>query len=349
MIAALLQQYGASLKKEWQHDRLATLGSSENGRCARQAAFARCEVPPDPGYVPTWGAALRGDLIEQHFWVPGLRASLPPGVELLYAGDEQVTRVDGYLSATPDGLLVGVACDCLVPLGITDISNPLLDSTSPIALLVECKSIDPRMHLRAAKPEHVFQVQVAMGVLRATSEHQPEYALLTYINASFLNDIIEFPVKFNPMIYRTAHERARRILGATDPGELPPEGKMAGGGECRYCAWAEQCLGATIASIPTHGELGDNAIGELKGLRDIERKLFDQGAEFEIMHAAACEAIKQFLREHGVRAHRGEDWSVSWTPVAGRQSLDVKALEAAGIELEPYRKEGKAGERLIVK
>src|SRR4030095_15569542 len=202
------------------------------------------------------------------------------GVELLYAGDEQVTRVDGYLSATPDGLLVGVARDCLVKFGIEDIGCN--------KLLIECKSIDPRMHLRAAKPEHVFQVQVAMGVLRATSEHQPEYALLTYINASFLNDIIEFPVKFNPMIYRTAHERARRILGATDPGELPPEGKMAGGGECRYCAWAEQCLGATIASIPANGSaLNDDAARELHGLRDIERKLFDQGAEYEVMHASA--------------------------------------------------------------
>jgi hypothetical protein len=342
MIGALLQQYGAGRRREWAHDRLATLGSSENGRCARQAAFARCEVPPDPGYVPTWGAALRGDLIEQHFWVPGLRASLPPHVKLLYAGEEQVTRVDGYLSATPDGLLVGVPSDCLVPLGIADVGGN--------ALLIECKSIDPRMHLRAAKPEHVFQVQTAMGVLRATTEHQPEYALLTYINASFLNDILEFPIRFDPAIYRAAGDRARRILGATDPGELPPEGKMAGGGECRYCAWAEQCLGATIASIPANGSaLNDDDARELHGLRDIERKLFDQGAEFETLHAAACEAIKQFLREHGVRQHRGEDWSVSWAPVAGRQTLDTKALEAAGIDLEAYKREGKAGERLIVK
>jgi hypothetical protein len=342
MIATLLQQYGASLRKEWSHDRLATQGSSEAGRCARQSAFAKLEVAPDPGYVPTWGAGLRGDIIELNFFVPGLRASLPPGVELLYAGDEQVTRVDGYLSATPDGLLTGISRDCLVRFGIADIGCN--------ELLVECKSIDPRMHLRCEKPEHAYQVQVAMGVLRATTQHQPEYALLTYINASFLNDIQEFAIRFDPAIYRAAGDRARRILGASDPGELPPEGKMAGGSECKYCAWAEQCLGATIATIPPNGsELGDDAVHELKGLRDIERKLADQGAEFEIMHAAACEAIKQFLREHGVRQHRGDDWSVSWASVAGRASLDAKAMEAAGIDVEIYRKEGRPGERLIVK
>jgi hypothetical protein len=267
---------------------------------------------------------------------------LPPGVELLYAGQDQVTRVDGYLSATPDGLLVGVKRDCLQHLGVLDIGGD--------NLLIECKSIDPRMNLRNPKPEHVFQVQISMGVLRATTRHVPEYALLTYINASFLNDILEFPVKFNPMLYRAAHDRARRILGAADPAELPPEGKMAGGAECRYCAWAEQCIGTTIASIPSNStELGDNAALELKGLRDLERRLSDEGEAHEITHAAACEAIKQFLREHGVSGHRGDGWSVSWGPVAGRKGLDIAAAEMAGIDLSPYRKEGKAGERLIVK
>lgn len=342
MIAALLRRYGAGLRKQFAHDRLATLGSSENGRCARQSAFAKLEVPPDPGYVETWGAALRGDLIEQHFWVPGLFASLPRGMRLLYAGDEQQTRVDGYLSATPDGLLTGVPRDCLAHLGIADIGSG--------ELLVECKSIDPRVNLLRPKPEHVYQVQVSTGVLRATTDHQPEMALLTYVNASFLNDVTEFAVRFDPVTYRAAGDRARRILGARVPADLPPEGKMAGGDECRYCAWAEQCIGATIAGIPPAANgLGSNAIGELKALRDAERDLAQRGEEWETLHANACEAIKEFLREHKVRGHRGDNWSVSWGPVAGRRTIDTAALEAAGVELSPFRKEGKPGERLIVK
>jgi hypothetical protein len=42
-------------------------------------------------------------------------------------------------------------------------------------------------------------------------------------------------------------------------------------------------------------------------------------------------------------------WSVVWSTVRGRSSLDQKALEAAGLDLDPYRKEGAPSERLTVK
>jgi len=344
MIAALLSHYGAELRnKTWSHDRRDTLGSSEGGQCARKSTFAKLGVLPDPGYVETWGAAARGDLIEQHFWVPGLLATLPPGVRLLYAGRAQQTRIDGYLSATPDGLLVGVARDCLAHLGVADIGRA--------ELLVECKSIDPRMSLRHAKPEHVFQTQIAMGVLRATTEHRPRYALISYTNASFLNDIAEFPVKFDPAIYQAAAERARRIFVADDPSELPPEGKMSGRSECKYCAWQEQCVAVTVGNIPKDAGpiLGDNAVKELKGLRDAVVALDDVNEENERTRSVTIEAIKQFMKENGVRSYRGDDWSVSWSAVAGRTALDNAAVEAAGIDLSPYKKEGKPGERLVVK
>jgi hypothetical protein len=340
-IADALHKHGAGRRKTWAHDRLATLGSSENGRCARQVTFEKLEVPPDPGYQPTWGAALRGDLLEENFWVPALKAAF--GINLLYAGQDQVTRVDGYLSATPDGLLTNLPTDCLSHLGIPDIETP--------ELLVECKSIDPRMSLRHAKSEHIFQVQVALGVMRATTAHRPTWALITYINASFLNDITEFAIRFDAAIYAAAGDRARRILGAHDPGELPPEGKIAGGSECRYCAWAEQCIGVSINSIPNvaAGNLGNNAIAELKALRDKERELADASEIHEHRHAAAAEAIKQFLREHDIRGYRGDGWSVQWGPIGGRTILDTKAVTAAGIDLSPFQREGKAGERLVVK
>jgi len=344
MIAALLAKYGSEMRtKTWSHDRRDTLGSSENGRCARQTAFSKLEIKPDPSYVETWGAAARGDIFEQHFWVPGLLATLPPGVRLLYAGREQQTRVDGYLSATPDGLLVGVQRDCLAYLGVPDIGGQ--------ELLVECKSIDPRITLRHAKPEHVFQVQVAMGVLRATTEHRPRYALISYGNASFYNDISEFAVRFEPTVYKAAGERARQIFSAEQPSDLPPEGKMSGGAECKYCAWAEQCVAATVASIPSDPGpiLGDNAVSELKGLRDAIVALDDVTEDNERTRAVTVEALKQFMRDNGVRHYRGDNWSVSWGSVTGRSTLDTAAVEAAGIDLSPYKKEGRPGERLVVK
>jgi len=39
---------------------------------------------------------------------------------------------------------------------------------------------------------------------------------------------------------------------------------------------------------------------------------------------------------------------VELTPVAGRRSYDWKQMEEAGIDLSPFMKTGKAGERLTV-
>src|SRR6185369_12607643 len=82
MIRELLHAYGSNLRRQFAHDRLNTLGSSEAGRCARASAFAKLEVPPDPDFVEGWGAALRGSVIEDSFWVPGLRANRPPAAPL---------------------------------------------------------------------------------------------------------------------------------------------------------------------------------------------------------------------------------------------------------------------------
>jgi len=345
MIRELLHAYGSNLRRQFAHDRLNTLGSSEAGRCARASAFAKLEVPPDPDFVEGWGAALRGSVIEDSFWVPGLRANLPPGATLLYAGEEQQTFVDGFLSATPDGLIVGVARDCLSDLGVPDIGQT--------SLLLDCKSIDPRANLRQPKPEHVFQMHVGMGLVRRATDHQPEYAILSYIDASFWDHITEFPVRFDPRVYDAAIERARSIMAATNPGDLAPEGKIAGGGECRYCAWGQQCVGTTLASMPPGGaRLGANAAAELKSLRDAERALAASAEATEYTRAATQEAIKQFLRTAGVRGHKGDNWSVQWTVTKGRQSIDQAALlEAAadaGIQIDEFKKEGKPAERLTV-
>ena len=61
--------------------------------------------------VDVWGATLRGRLFEDHFWVPALRACY--GAKLLFAGDQQQTFVSGFLSATPDGLLIDQPCNAL--------------------------------------------------------------------------------------------------------------------------------------------------------------------------------------------------------------------------------------------
>lgn len=328
-IKSILHSYAAKLEKTWQHDRLSTVGASEIGQCLRKTWFSKNEAPQDAGYVDRFGAKLRGDIIESHYWVPGILASLPEGWQLLYAGREQRTLVDGYLSATPDGLLISPDGDCTY---------------------LECKSIDPRANLPAEKPEHSFQTQAGMGLVRHATEYQPDRALISYIDASFLDEVTEFAVAFDPAVYQAAKDRARLVMTAEDPLALPPEGKLSGGDECKWCPWASHCAAVAVAGIPASDApaLGHNAITELKALRDKERELATRKKTDESDHAAACEAIKEFLRANGVRGHKGDGWSVSWSAVKGRTTLDTSAVEAAGLDLTPYQKPGKPGDHLNV-
>ena len=108
-IKSMLDAHFAATGKTWEHDRDLSVGASEVGQCLRKTWFAKTGVDPDPDYLDRYGAKLRGDLIETHHWEPGIRAQLPDGVALLFAGADQKTLVDGYLSATSDGLLVGLS------------------------------------------------------------------------------------------------------------------------------------------------------------------------------------------------------------------------------------------------
>ena len=322
-IKSMLDAYVAANGKTWAHDRDLTVGASEVGQCLRKTWFTKNGVDPDPDYLDRYGAKLRGDLIENHHWEPGIRAQLPDGVALLFAGSEQKTLVDGYLSATSDGLLVGVSPDALSHHGVDDIGGD--------SLVVECKSIDPRVSLKDAKAEHEFQVHCQMGLIRHCTEYRPNFALISYTDASFLDDVTEFAIAFDPHIYAAAKVRATRVMTADTSLDLPPEGKLAG-------------------AIPEDREpLGGNALTALKTLVTEEQAARAEKDATARRHAEAQERIKQFLREHRTRKVEGDNWSVTYFPVKGRLSLDRKAVEAAGIDLSPFETPGDPGERLTIK
>lgn len=329
-IRAILHQYAATLTKTWAHDRSTTVGASEIGQCARKTWFDKHDVPRDAGYVDSFGGRLRGTVIENAYWVPGMRKCLPANYVLRYAGDEQETLVSGYLSATTDGLAVNI------------------DTQECINL--DCKSIDPRADLRKEKAEHTFQVQAQMGLIREMTKYKPTESIVSYIDASFWDVVTEFVVPFDARIYAQAHVRATQIMTAREAIALPPEGKMAGGDECEYCAWASHCADVTIAGVPREEhELTGNLAGELRELCASAKQLQATGEYWDNQRAQAVENIKQFLRDHNVRRHKGEDFSVSYSTVNGRETLDIQAVKDAGIDLTPYYKTGKPSERLTIK
>jgi hypothetical protein len=65
--------------------------------------------------------------------------------------------------------------------------------------------------------------------------------------------------------------------------------------------------------------------------------------------AALSEDIKVELRKRNTSSTVVGDIEVELTSVAGRSSLDQKAMEKAGIDLSPFKKIGLPSERLTVK
>jgi hypothetical protein len=342
-ISDALVNYAQSLRGPAK-DRAFTLGASDIGQCGRKTFFAKHNGERDPGYVETWGAALRGQIIEQAYWAPALRARF--GADLKFIGDRQRQFKRGFISATPDALLTNVPRDILAPLGVPDIGSDCLS--------LECKSIDPRVKLDSPKPEHKYQVIVQLGVVRDTTEYQPCFGVLTYINASFLDDITEFAVAFEPNIYANAKVRAVKVLTANAASELPPEGWIAGGKECEHCPFTKAC-GIERRVLPSDNGAPADAQFAAE-MRELAVAYKTCQADVDAAEARLRESqheIKERLRAKQLRRVAGDDFSVTWTPVKGRRGFNVEALSAAaaaaGVGVHEFETSTAPGDRLDVR
>jgi hypothetical protein len=350
MIAEALASYANATARVFE-DRAQSVGASEVGQCGRQVFWLKNEddpahsAPRDSDYEDTWGARTRGSIFETHFWEPALRQRF--GDNLLYAGANQRTLTSEFLSATPDGLLIELPRDALASLGITDIG-------SDHSLLVECKTADPRAAFDAVKPEHAFQAQCQLGLVRELTKHRPDYALISYSDASFWNEGREFAVKFNEAVFINAKARARRIMTATAAEELPPEGWIAGGRECRYCPFTRAC-GRQRHAVPgqTDSKPDPQFIAEIA---DLARAAKQQESESDAANTKLRQLqheIRERLRSHGLRRIEGDGVAVTWGSVKGRQSFDMKGIRqaaaAAGIDLTRFETVGDPTDRLVIR
>jgi hypothetical protein len=333
MIKEALEAYAKASQRPWKHDRSQSIGASEIGMCARRTWFSKHQAAPDADHVDRWGAKKRGDIIEA-FWEKAMRAHVGLG-RLHYAGRYQRTFFDkeSYLSATPDGVVA--------------------DLDRAEAFLVECKSLDPRAKIETARPEHVYQLQVQMGLVREQTPFRPTYGILAYIDASFLDESREFRIDFDPQMFARAKERAKLIMQANAADDLRPEGYIAGKAECEYCPWRRSCSTMRANAVPS--EEGKVDAETLSRLLKIARWRADTKAEAELMEARAKEAedaIKEIMRQAGTRRAEGGGLRITWSALKGRPSWDWPGLRAAaeeaGLDLAQFETVGDPSDRLVI-
>jgi len=344
-----LNAYVAAHQKVWKHDRSQSVGASEAFGCIRKAFFSKSGAEKDKDHKDSWGALQRGDLIENHFVEPAVSwfvENLHGEARLVWGGAKQRTLIEGRLSATPDGLLIGLADDALANYGI-----PSLGGTG--CANFEVKSIDPRVNLKEEKAIHRGQTIVQMGLTRLKTRYKPNYAIILYVDASFFDDIDVFIVPYDQKAFEVAQARANEVFTTTNAASLLAEGKIDG--TCQYCPFTVACARANEIHTPQDGMANSEntdfeLLEEFEELVRAERVASANKKALVAAHSEASERLKQWFRDTGVKRAVAHDASVkasiSW--VKGRKTYDIEAMRADGIDVEKYTKDGEGHDRLTI-
>lgn len=352
-------------KVAFDDDRMATIGGSEIGGCARQIGYKKSGTPVDNDYVETQGFAARGNVMEDNALVPVVRRAVEAvGGKLLWAGQAEQMRLVNevkQVSTTPDGLAINMPRDCLAKYGVADITNG--DGYKFGEVYVELKSIDPRVsEAKLPKDAHVDQVNLGMGLVRDTDfgdgvVYQPNYAIIVYMNASDYSIITVSVVAFDPEGYRGQLLRAKNLMTAAASGPaaveaLRPEAAIAGGKDCAYCAFSKRCLGYT-ALVPKYAQTPDKKV--VKKIRKLAGMLKSTGDKIDVLKKKSQTAeadLKETLIEARTKFVEAEGVKVNWSVSSGQERFDTdaakKKLVELGLDLKDFIKVTKPSERLNV-
>jgi len=344
--------------KTWSHDRNESVGASEAFGCMRKSWFGKRGKDhgflPDPDYRDSWGAVRRGDLIENYQVVPAIRSGLARrGLDLIMEGEDQKTIVDGVSSATLDGLIIDptgakLPVDFLAAYGIEEIDED--------SLVVEMKSFDPRINITEPKAIHEGQTHMQMGLIRETTDYKPNYAVVIYINASWLDDIRIYVVPFDESIYQIGRKRAEQVFVETDPAMLHAEGKLDG--MCAYCPFKRSCDEVSVSRVPEKRKAltkkeekdqeGSYLVQQLDEKVRAHKVLKGEEKALKRKVEESNEDIRQTLIRSNQSRAVGHGWKVSYTTIAGRKTLSKELMIEDGLDPGKYMNEGSGYEKLTV-
>lgn len=345
-----IKEFSKSRQTTFGHDRRLTVGASEVGRCIRAVAADKSQAwKPDPDYEDTNGYAMRGNVMEDAWTAPLMRFHVErAGGKLLYSGQEnQITlKADKIpLSVTPDGHAIELPRDFLAEWGVKDMGAD--------NCVLEFKSLDDRFDKdKLPKFEHVAQTIAQVGMIRRGTKHKPKWGAVVYVDASDYFDAPWHPIEYTDEKFNALLSRARRALTVKDPNQLPPEGKMSGGRECRTCKYAQQCLGFApwiqkgakkldASSAKTLAKLGK----EYKALETTVARTKETLANKEAeVYAALAKAKTNFAQTGKLTIIAKQTKSQNRI----NQAALVAAAKAKGIDVDKFREPTKPGASLEI-
>lgn len=312
-------------------DRDDFLTSSETSSCLRMAFFkknAQQYSPKVGNALGTNGYAERGHAIEA-WLVETLKPLKKMGYQFSFMGNEQRSFYDADLgvSGTPDGLM---------------------RTPDGSLYLLEIKSIDPRTNKNnLPKKSHVWQVQQNMFLVQHCLKIKLDGAILFYIDASNVFDVKEYPIAYDETLVEQVLDRASLLWGADKPDDLEPDGIY--GGECDRCAFTHHCS-QTVQMQNTLAKLQEKPSpflsGETESLNDEERMQVEQWLDaydglkqYGEQKSDVDGELRRLVVHHNGYVEVGGRGIMSRTQ-AGRETIDRKALEADGIDVDKYMKQG---------
>lgn len=348
----LFDELIANNQKTWPQDRRLTVGASEAFSCIRKTWFTKrghmFGIEKDTDYEENWGAMERGNIIENHHVVPAVVEGLKRrGMELIMCGEGQDTIFQGVTSATLDGLVINAPKDLLVAYGLDDIESD--------CIVLEMKSFDPRISITGPKPVHEGQTQMQMGLVREETEYQPEYAIVMYVNASWLDDIRCYVVKFDEVAFNAGRDRNNKVFETDDPAAFGMEGKLDG--SCTYCQYKGACGAVTAARVPasrkplTKKEVDNQPDFLVNTLDPLVRKveiLRKNKKAAEKALEEGNEEVRQILIGSNQSRAVGQGWKANYSAIAGRKTLSKAMLEEAGLDPEDFMARGTGYEKLTI-
>lgn len=356
----LYDEHIANNQKTWKQDRRLTVGASECFSCIRKTWFTKrgheFGHEQDAEYAENWGAMERGNIIENHFIVPAMEEGLKRrGLKLIMAGDGQDTILDGIHSATLDGLIIPEKGGFLPDHFLEHYGLDPEMFADQDSLVLEMKSFDPRLAMLHEKEVHRGQTQMQMGLIRQTTKYKPEFAVLMYINASWLSDIRIFIIPYDEHEYLTGRTRNERVFNTDDPGQLPPEGKLDG--DCKYCKFVDVCGKVSVGRVPPRKDTLKKAqidaqdpelVDDMSDLVAKQVEIKARAKEIERDLEEANEAIRQRMIRSGESRVVGAGFKAFYSAQQGAKRLSARLIEEAGLDPNDFKEQGTGFEKLTV-